>query len=291
MRSALVPVLVGAGMSPYAYLVLTRAKGVATPPPVALDTVWGLVSHPLGGGVLGGLLLVGAVAAAGLLVRDSSTRVAGVLLTVWAFAPSLVLVLLALVGRPTLVPRYAVIALPALAVLLGAGLVRLAALMVHNRRGERMRRVAPLVGVGVLAVVLLPQSLAYRAPDGHGEDIRPALTALEAESADLPVVANRVSILTVQAYAPLIVSERMPQIDDPSPHAEIAPTHRPATEVAPELAAADSVLLLFRRTPASPVPILDSLLPDGLRGRRCVPNVLAVSSGWISERIDCPPHA
>ena len=289
-RSALVPVLVGAVLSPYAYLVLTRAKGVASPPPVALDTVWGLVSHPLGGGVVGGLLLMVGVAAAGLLLRDSCTRVAGALLTVWAFAPSLALVALAIVGRPTLVPRYAVIALPALAVLLAAGLVRLAALMVQGRGGERMRRIVPLVGVGVLVVVLLPQSLAYRAPDGHGEDIRPALTALEAESAELAVVANRVSLLTVQAYAPLLVSERMPQIDDPSPHAEIAPTHRLAAEVAPELAAADSVLLLARRTPSSPVPIRDSLLPEGLRGRQCVPTVLAVSSGWISERIDCPPR-
>ncbi len=290
-RTSSIAVGVAVLLSPYLYLVLTRAKGVASPRPVAVDTVWELLSHPVGGGVLGAVLLVVSLGAAVLLVRAAETRTAGVLLAVWAFAPGVALVVLAVLGRPVLVPRYAVVSLPAVAILLAVAVVRAAAWLADRVQRGTVAQIAAAVAVGVLALLLLPQSLAVRTPDGHGEDIRPALAALEAEPADLLVVAtNRISVPTIQAYAPVVVAARMPQVADPSPHGQIAPERRPPEEVAPVLAAADSVLLLVRLAPGASVPIPESRLPEGLKGRHCVPTVLASGSGWATERLDCPPH-
>jgi mannosyltransferase len=291
-RTSLLALGVAVLLSPYLYVVLTRAKGVASPRPVAGDSVWELLSHPVGGGVLGAVLLTVALAAAALLLRGSTTRTAGVLLAVWAFAPGVALVVLAVLGRPVLVPRYAVVSLPAVAILLAAAAVRTAAWLAERLQRMAAARIAAAGAVVVLALLLLPQSLAGRAPDGHGEDNPPALSALEAEPVDLLVVAtNRISVPTIQAYAPLVVAERMPQVADPSPHGQIAPERRPPDEVAPVLAAADSVLLLVRLAPGAAVPIPESRLPEGLKGRHCTPTVLASGTGWASERLDCPPHA
>jgi mannosyltransferase len=279
-------------LSPYLYLVLTRAKGVASPKPVAGDSVWELVGHPVGGGLLGAGLLVGAALVVALLVRSAANRPVGLLLAVWGFGPSLGLVLLALAGRPTLVPRYGVVVLPALAILLAVGLVRLGAWFASRADRDVIARVVPAVGAAVLALALLPQALGYRAPDGHGEDARPTLAALAEQPTDLAVVVTRWILMpTLQAYEPEVVAERMPQVSDPSPLGDLVPTKRPPAEVEADLAAAGSVLLLARHTPTSEVPFPASYLPRGLRDRACIPTVLAVSTGWMLERLDCPPHA
>jgi hypothetical protein len=150
----------------------------------------------------------------------------------------------------------------------------------------------PVGAVTAVALVLLPQASAVRAPDGHGEDARPTLAALAAEPAGLPVVVTRWILMpTLQAYEPEVVSTRMPQVGDPAPLGALVPERRPPAEAADDLAAADSVLLLARYTPTSEVPFPASYLPPGLKGRRCVPTVLATSTGWMLERLDCPPHA
>ena len=174
---------------------------------------------------LGGILALGIAGAAALAVAvawaappryQSIARLAAA----WAVVPPAVLFPLVLVRPNLFMSRYILFVLPAWAILGGVVLVAgldlarrgLANLAGRAGSGEPPLRgslvTAVTYGVGVLVLVGIAASQvdairAVRTPAGHGEDIRPALTAaLRPEYAQLPIVVSPPkNSLEIAAYA------------------------------------------------------------------------------------------
>ncbi|HEY4460621.1 MAG TPA: glycosyltransferase family 39 protein [Pseudonocardiaceae bacterium] len=125
----------------------------------------------------------------------------------WLAVPWLVLPPLALILgselRPAYVQRYLAFCLPALALLIGAGLATVA--------------IAPrVVGLVLLVVLGLPTQSAVRQPGGHGDDIRDAATILAHQarpgdgvlfncpSCHYPDMPREFAFAYPQAFAPLV---------------------------------------------------------------------------------------
>lgn len=304
LRVVLLTVAVPAGvlllLLPYVRLVQSRATGVAHPVPVTGDTVVGAVLAPAGGGPLGVVVVVVALAAAVALVRRPATRTLGVLLAGWAVLPPVLLTAMAVAGRPTLIPRYYVAGLAAWPLLLAVGVVW-AARAFARRRGLGRGAVVVVAGVAAAVVVVagLPEQLAIRQPAGHAlpmayaEDVRPVVAALRSPGdADLPVVFDdRVWTLSLQAYDPSLVATRMPQIQDPDPRGVIMPAPWPWAQTVARLKALTVMDLVVRDDPDTTVPVPDASLPPGLRDRGCTVESTRRFSGWAIERLVCPPVA
>jgi mannosyltransferase len=127
-----------------------------------------------------------AVAAVGGLIRTALTR----LCVPWLLLPPFLLLGTGL-ATPVYDPRYILFCIPALALLAGGGLdavaVRAAAWLgtrartttagqppvpLRRARADAHAVSAVIAGLAVIALLGLPAQLAYRAPDGHGDDIR-----------------------------------------------------------------------------------------------------------------------
>jgi mannosyltransferase len=124
------------------------------------------------------------------LRADMRRASAGWLCLPWLIIPPIVL-LAAGALSPLYDPRYILFCVPALAILAGVGLDALIsgiATKCQNRRGNQKRSISsaslvlrdakfsPALGVVAGAVLIgaigVPSQLAYRAPDGHGDNIR-----------------------------------------------------------------------------------------------------------------------
>jgi mannosyltransferase len=282
--SGLVMVLIG----PLTYRVATVSTGVAHPLPFNRARAWEAVSTETGGGRLA---LCGlALAVVGLVVLVRRDPALGVLVGCWAFAMPIAMVVLSALGEPLLVPRYFVLGVPAAAVLVATATAALAAR--SSGRADRRRLVAGGLAAAVTLSVLavgLPEQRRLREPDGHGEDVRPALALLQQpELASLPVVVyGRIWTLPVQAYAPQIVAGRMPTVRNPRPPTAIMASAVSSSQARERLARLDRVVLLVRHPPSATAPLPDGRLPAGLRGRDRVQTVTRYPGWWV-DVLGCP---
>lgn len=225
-RSCLVRTLLPMGaaaviLSPYIAQVALRAPGPGTygeftPTGIALT-----LSRAVGSPWLAAALVLLAIL--GLFRPANSTadwKRLRVLTAVTAFGLPPLLILIQAVGMPTLVPRYYLFTIPALATLAGLGLVELG------------KRWWPVIVIGLIVIALLGMrgQVEYRSVNGHkGFAAREVAAAVQVPAlTGLPVVANPPTLILhdLAAYAPTVVAERMPLSNSPDSTGRIL-VHRP----------------------------------------------------------------
>jgi hypothetical protein len=202
-------------VSPLVFASGRNGQGASRYPPLDWDHASSVFirmftygDHPFLG--VGPVILLAAVG----LTRVNSTdyRFIARLAAAWAFVPLAVLVLVVLVKPNLLFGRYVLYVLPAWAILAGLGVVTLMDLARRAiaRLPIRSASVLATAGAGALAVALLAGTAAdeswtqtvIRTPEGHGENIRPALAAAQRpEYAALPiVVSSQLGAAEISAY-------------------------------------------------------------------------------------------
>lgn len=207
IAAGLLPVL------PFAAVASVLGKGPITvpPPPTPArlaEVVFALLAEP--GSALAGAAVLLAAAVGATRVRSARHGDIARVAVAWALVPPAVLLAVAVVQPNLLNHRYLVFTVPGWAILAGLGVVTAAE---RARRAARARRLswdAVLVTGAVVASALVataalqgPGLAAVRAPDGHGEDIRPALRAAGAEGrADVPLVVTSRGAAELVPYAP-----------------------------------------------------------------------------------------
>jgi Dolichyl-phosphate-mannose-protein mannosyltransferase len=150
---------------------------------------------------VGGPLLLALVG----LTRVASPRYRFIarLAAVWAIVPAALLTVAVALEPNLLIGRYMLFSLPGWAILGGLGIVTVFDLV---RRATRHLTPALAVAVLVTGATMfsqLPTLQGVRMPDGHGEDIRPALAAANTgPNAPLPIYSSaRVGAIEVVAYS------------------------------------------------------------------------------------------
>jgi hypothetical protein len=207
VAAGLLPVLPFAAVS----WVLGKGPITAPPPPTPgrlAEVVFLLLAEP--GSALAGAAVLLAAALGATRVRSVRHGDVARVALAWALVPPAVLLAVAFVQPNLLNHRYLVFTVPGWAILAGLGVVTAAE---RARRAARARRLswnAVLVTGAVVASALVatavlqgPGLAAVRGPDGHGEDIRPALRAAGADGrADVPLVVNSRGAAELVPYAP-----------------------------------------------------------------------------------------
>jgi mannosyltransferase len=198
-RPALLRTLAGASLglaavTPFVAVAAGRGKG---PPADQSLTPWhlagvftNLLSASRPGWGLGVVLALAAVGATRM--RSPRYRFIARLAAAWALVPVAV-TLPIFVLRPNLVvDRYLLYVVPAWAVLGGLGILTVAELAGRTSGrlpGKLTAPVAAVLVAGLLVVAQLDSLRLVRTPSGHGEDVRPALAAVQSSGrARLPIV-------------------------------------------------------------------------------------------------------
>ncbi|HMI35702.1 MAG TPA: hypothetical protein VK499_16505, partial [Propionibacteriaceae bacterium] len=149
---------------------------------------------------------VGLVALVGIRLRPAQGRLpgVGVVALSWLVVPFAGLVTVSILAEPSYHPRYMLFCIPALALLAGTGLDRLAGLA--GRFGPPSSAwVASLAALSALAVLVWPTQLAIREPGSRPDNLRALAEVLGKQSRDgdyvLYMPANRRVFMTVYADA------------------------------------------------------------------------------------------
>lgn len=194
----------------------------------------------------------------------------------WALVPP-ALLLPAVMLRPNLlIGRYLLFTVPAWVLLAGLGTVTLA----EVARAQLPRAGLPAaVGVAVSALVVTllvqaPTLTGVRAPQGHGEDIRPALAiALRGADAALPiVVSSRLGATEVGAYDPG-AEYRMVALNLAPSNRMIWPVAAPS-QTREQVLRRDSRVLLLLRDIGGLKCVQQSGVTSEAEITRCMPSVL-----------------
>lgn len=208
--------LAGAVVSaPATVIGAINAKGPGTVTPVTAQRIGEMLvqaftwSAPFLG--VGWLIPLAAVGVAGLAL--SRYRTVTVVALCWALVPLAVLVP-AMYARPTLLRlRYLIFVVPGWALLGGLGVVVLASVVarVVSRLARPSFTVPAFAAAAVAVVVALgfaqwSSLTAVRAPDGHGEDIRPAAAFISAHPSLPLMISGRTAGSVLAAYRPAIGS-------------------------------------------------------------------------------------
>ena len=149
---------------------------------------------------------VGLLALVGIRLRPAPGGLpgVGVVALSWLVVPFAGLVAVSVLAEPIYSPRYVLYCVPAVALLAGTGLDRLAGLA--GRFGPPGSAwVVSLAGLGALAVLVWPTQLAIREPDSRPDNLRALAEVLGEQSrngdAVLYLPANRRVFMTVYADA------------------------------------------------------------------------------------------
>ena len=206
MLRTLVPIAIATAiLSPYIALAALRAPGpgqtAAFDASGILSTFTGAVGTPW---LLAVLVLLSLFALTGYRAASPPVRRLMLLTGVGAFILPILLASGQIGGLKTLAARYFIFTLPALATLAALGLARL---------GSRWWPIS-LVGLIIVVAIGMPSQLQVRTANGHrGHAARQIAAAIQIPAlGDLPVVANPPSLILIDlaAYAPAVVSDRMP---------------------------------------------------------------------------------
>ncbi|TDC51030.1 hypothetical protein E1281_21150 [Actinomadura sp. KC345] len=169
VRWPVVTGLTGVALLPFALAAQDQKFQVEWLTEPSWATVWTLVQFMAGGRRLVApvvaLLVLGAVT--GRSPRAAEPASLAAVAAPWLVAPPALLLLVSVLAEPMFTYRYVVFSLPALALLVGAGLARLAAL-------GRPAAGAALLAVATAAVVVptLPEHAAIRRQDSRLDDLR-----------------------------------------------------------------------------------------------------------------------
>jgi mannosyltransferase len=210
-------------VAPYLFLAQGHVLGVSRPLPLTWGNWWAAFQqsiastlvHPFASTPAFGVVLILALIS---LVDVGKAQVRPLLAQTWAWAclPILVLGAAAWLGRPTLVPRYAFVGLPAWALLAGWGtdalrrtclcLTRLRPTATPFRRpwATPASVLVAAVPLAAVAIIGLPVQQAIRQSVGHESDVRPLIAWLRQPlQADRPVIVfPSTSQAAIRAYAP-----------------------------------------------------------------------------------------
>lgn len=206
MLRTLIPIAIAAAiLSPYIALAALRAPGPGQTAEFniggILSTFTGAVGTPW---LLAVLVLLSLAGLTGYRTASPPVRRLMLLMGVAAFVLPILLALAQGGGLKTLAARYFIFTLPALATLAALGLARL---------GSRWWLIS-LAGLIVVVAIGMPSQLQVRTANGHrGHGARQIAAAVQAPALrGLPVVANPPTLILIDlaAYAPAVVSDRMP---------------------------------------------------------------------------------
>ncbi|RSN60247.1 glycosyltransferase family 39 protein [Actinomadura sp. WAC 06369] len=249
-----------APLVPFALAARHQTRQVEWLPEPSWDVVWTQVqfvcgSRPLVVPVLA-VAAVGAVA--GLRARTSPRGVPLTAVAVpWLVLPTVLLLVVSMVGDPMFYYRYTVYTLPALGLLAGAGLARL--LAAAPRRADR----AAVLAVAAAALVG-PSMQAHdmiRREESRPENMRKAAEAVAAEARPGDAVVYLAGVVRWNAAAYPDVFGRLDDVGmrvDPVSAANLKGRDVRPRDLGPKLAKYDRVWVMNHRSLDPHVPIVDA---------------------------------
>lgn len=199
VRWAVATGLAAAALVPFALAARAQAFQVEWLPEPSGTMVWTLVRFMAGGPEL--VAPVFALALLGAFATRGGRFLTAVALP-WLVAPPTLMLVASLLHDPLFMYRYVVFCLPALALLTGAGLARLAAFT----RPAALRR--PLVrgtvlvaALAVLAAASLPRHMDVRRQDSRPDDLRAPAEILRSRARDGDVIVHLAGVVRWGASA------------------------------------------------------------------------------------------
>jgi mannosyltransferase len=196
IRWAVAAGLAAAALVPFALAAHGQEFQVEWLPEPSGKMVWTLVRFMAGGpGMVVPVLLLALVGAFTGFVTHETRPLTAVALP-WLVVPPTLMLVASLLDEPLFMYRYAVFCLPALALLTGAGLARLASLGRPALGG-----IALAAAVAVVAVPSLPRHDAIRRQDSRPDDLRTPAEVLRSKAQDGDVLVHLAGVVRWGASA------------------------------------------------------------------------------------------
>ncbi|MFD0901016.1 glycosyltransferase family 39 protein [Actinomadura sediminis] len=249
-----------APLVPFALAARDQTRQVAWLPEPSWDVVWTQVQFVCGSGPLVvpvlTIAVIGAVAA--LRARSGPHRVPLAAVAVpWLVVPTALLLVVSMVGDPMFYYRYTVYTLPALGLLLGAGLARL--LAAASRRADRIAVLAA-AAAALAGPSVQPHGL-IRHEESRPENMREAASAVAANARPGDAVVYLAGVVRWNAAAYPDVFGRLDDVGmrvGPVAAANLKGRDVRPRDLGPKLAKYDRVWVMNHRSLDPHPPIVDA---------------------------------